>query len=142
MTDIDSPVTALGNDKAWDLLAGQKLGRLAVHSDAGLDIFPINYAVDGESIVFRTAEGTKLTALTQNSFVTFEIDYWAEEAGYSVIAKGHAAPITSQDEINQAEALGLKPWVPTVKTTFVRITVTSLSARKFDFGQDPIDKYR
>ena len=142
MTDIDSPVTILDTDKAWDLLAGQRLGRLAVRSDAGLDIFPVNYAVDGESLVFRTAEGTKLASLTAYSLVTFEIDSWTEEVGYSVILKGRATPITDPAEITRAEALKLKPWVPTVKTTFVRIVASQISARKFSFGLDPIEKYR
>jgi len=142
MTNIDSPVTYLDTDKAWDILASQRLGRLGVQSDVGVDIFPVNYAVDGESIVFRTAEGAKLTSLCSNSLVTFETDSWNEIAGYSVVAKGHAAPVTDEAEIAQVEALGLRPWVPTVKTTFVRIYVTSISGRKFSFGQDPIEKYR
>jgi len=142
MTDIDSPVTILDEDKAWDLLAGQRLGRLAVRSDVGLDIFPVNYVVDGESLVFRTAEGTKLASLIANSLVTFEIDSWTEEVGYSVIVKGHATPITNPSEIARAEALRLKPWVPTVKTIFVRISISEVSARKFNFGLDPIEKYR
>ena len=142
MTDIDSPVTILNEDKAWDLLAGQRLGRLAVRSDVGLDIFPVNYVVDGESLVFRTAEGTKLASLIANSLVTFEIDSWTEEVGYSVIVKGPATPITNPAEIARAEALRLKPWVPTVKTIFVRISISEISARKFNFGLDPIEKYR
>jgi len=142
MTENDSPAIQLDTDKAWDLLAGQRLGRLAVKSDVGLDIFPINYAVDGESIVFRTAEGTKLSSLVSYSLVTFEIDSWDEVTGYSVVLKGHASPITDEQEIIQAEALKLRPWVPTVKTIFVRIFVSEISARKFSFGQDPIAKYR
>jgi len=142
MTDNDSPAISLDTNKAWDLLAGQRLGRLAVKSDVGLDIFPINYAVDGETLVFRTAEGTKLSSLISYSLVCFEIDSWTEEVGYSVIIKGHAAPITDPAEIARAEALRLKPWVPTVKTIFVRIYVSEISARKFSFGLDPIEKYR
>jgi len=142
MTDIDSPVTILDEDKAWDLLAGQRLGRLAVASDVGLDIFPVNYVVDGESLVFRTAEGTKLASLIAHSLVTFEIDSWTEETGYSVIVKGHATPITDPSQIARVEALKLKPWVPTVKTIFVRISISEISARKFSFGLDPIAKYR
>jgi len=142
MTDRDSPVIHLDTDKAWDLLASQRLGRLAVHSESGLDIFPVNYTLDGESIVFRTAEGTKLGGLMSASSVTFEIDSWDEQSGYSVIVKGQAAPITAPEEIARVEALRLRPWVPTVKTTFVRIAVFQISARKFWFGPDPIDKYR
>ncbi|MCL2482841.1 MAG: pyridoxamine 5'-phosphate oxidase family protein [Propionibacteriaceae bacterium] len=137
MTDIESPITQLDMDKAWDLLASQRLGRVAVQSDLGVDIFPVNYAVDGESLVFRTAQGTKLSGLKSYSQVTFEIDSWDEQTGYSVVAKGHATTLTDPAEITQAQALNLRPWVPTVKTFFVRIQVTSISARKFAFGLEP-----
>jgi len=142
MTDHDSPVTILDTDKAWDLLAGQRLGRLVVQSASGVDIFPVNYALDGESIVFRTAEGTKLSALVSHGAVIFEIDSWDEQSGYSVIAKGEGAPVDAPDEIARLEALRLRPWVPTVKTTWVRIGVTQISGRRFRFGPDPVDKYR
>jgi len=142
MTDTISPVLHLETAKAWDILAGQRLGRLAVASGTGVDIFPINYAVDGESIVFRTAEGSKLSSLKANNQVTFETDRWDALFGFSVVAKGRATPITSPDELRMVMKLKLRPWVPTVKLTFVRILVDSISGRRFEFGQDPVDDFR
>ena len=143
MTQPASPLAFLDNDKAWDLLAGERLGRLAVLStNGGIDIYPINYVVDGETLVFRTAEGTKLSSVQANAEVTFEIDAWNEEDGISVVAKGHANAVTDEEEIAQIETLGLKPWVPTFKTFFVRIYIKEIQARRFFFGQDPIEKYR
>ncbi|MDR0285824.1 MAG: pyridoxamine 5'-phosphate oxidase family protein [Propionibacteriaceae bacterium] len=142
MTELASPVTYLDTDKAWDLLASGQLGRLAVQADVGVDIFPVNYAIDGECIIFRTAEGAKLSDLMAFGLATFEVDMWDEQCGYSVIAKGPATPVRAVEEIAEVEALHLRPWVPTVKTVFVRICVTSISARKFEFGPDPIEKYR
>lgn len=138
----DSPIVILDEAKAWDLLAGQQLGRLAVQSDLGIDVFPVNFTVDGESIIFRTADGAKLTDLHSHPKVSFEVDAWSEHSGFSVVAKGNAEPVTNLVDIARIEALRLKPWVPTVKTTFVRIFVTEISARKFIFGPDPIAKYR
>ena len=142
MTETDSPVTHLDTDKAWDLLAGQRLGRLGVRDNQGVDIFPVNYAVDGETIVFRTAAGSKLTSLQAHSEVTFEVDSWDAAAGYSVVARGQAVEVTEAADIARLEALRLRPWIPTVKTTFVCIRVDRISARKFVFGPDPIEKYR
>lgn len=133
---------ALDTDRAWDLLASQQLGRLGVVHGGQVEIFPVNYAVDGESIVFRTAEGAKLAAVRSEGQVTFEVDTWDEDHGYSVIVKGHAVPVTGDHEIAQAEALRLKPWIPTVKTVFVRIDADEVSARRFEFGPDPVEKYR
>ncbi|MDR2973466.1 MAG: pyridoxamine 5'-phosphate oxidase family protein [Propionibacteriaceae bacterium] len=138
----DSPVAVLSSGEAWDLLSEQKLGRLAVQSDDELDIFPVNFIVDGDTIVFRTADGAKLTDLKAHSQVSFEADGWDDTTGFSIVVKGHASPITSLQEIAKVEALRLRPWVPTIKTTFVRIIVSSISARRFHFGPDPIVRYR
>jgi len=136
-----SAITILDEAKAWDLLAGQQLGRLVVAADDRVDIFPVNYVVDGETIVFRTADGAKLAGLTRQTQVTFEIDWWNEQSGYSVVARGSAGVIDEPAAIRRAEALPLKPWIPTVKTHFVRITVDQISARSFRFGAEPaVDK--
>ncbi|MEZ5248043.1 MAG: pyridoxamine 5'-phosphate oxidase family protein [Ilumatobacteraceae bacterium] len=52
----------LGTDECWQLFRSAEVGRLAVSISNHPDIFPLNYVVDGESIVFRTAPGTKLAA--------------------------------------------------------------------------------
>jgi uncharacterized protein len=44
----------------WALLRSQEAGRLAVLIADRPEIFPINYVVDHGTVVFRTAEGTKL----------------------------------------------------------------------------------
>jgi nitroimidazol reductase NimA-like FMN-containing flavoprotein (pyridoxamine 5'-phosphate oxidase superfamily) len=124
------------------LLAGQQLGRIFLAVNGVPEIFPVNYVVDGESLVFRTSEGTKLDGVVRSSRVAFEVDTWDVDHGYSVVARGLAAPITDPAEIAHVEALRLRPWVPTVKTVFVRIAVDEVSGRKFAFGPDPIGKYR
>lgn len=53
----------------WQQLAGEEVGRLAVSVRQHPDIFPVNYTVDDQTIVFRTAEGTKLFALFVDSAV-------------------------------------------------------------------------
>ena len=53
-------ITEVKTEECWRLLASTELGRIATSAGASIDIFPVNYAVDGESIVFRTAPGTKL----------------------------------------------------------------------------------
>ena len=50
----------LSTAESWDLLREAVVGRLAVMSDDRPDIFPVNHLVDHESVVFRTAAGSKL----------------------------------------------------------------------------------
>jgi uncharacterized protein len=67
-------IAVLDMPTCWQLLAGEEVGRLAVSVDQRPDIFPVNYAVDEATIVFRTAEGTKLSAVFVDSAVAFEVD--------------------------------------------------------------------
>src|SRR6185295_17345540 len=52
---------------------GQRVGRLVITVGGEPVVFPLNYAVDGEAIVFRTEVGTKLTGITR-SLATFDAD--------------------------------------------------------------------
>ncbi|MEJ7772349.1 MAG: pyridoxamine 5'-phosphate oxidase family protein [Geodermatophilaceae bacterium] len=63
-TKQSSSVVVLSTSESWALLRDGVIGRLAVLVDDEPDIFPINYLVDHGSIVFRTANGTKLIAST------------------------------------------------------------------------------
>ena len=41
---------------------------------------PINYAVEGGSLLFRTAEGNKLLSVVMGSDVAFEIDHYGGDS--------------------------------------------------------------
>lgn len=118
------------------ILAGNRVGRLVTVVDREAEIFPINYVLDQHSLVFRTAEGSKLFALTVNHRVTFEVDGWDSSGGWSVIARGTATELRSDDDIAYAETLGLRPWVPTRKTHWVRIDIDQITGRQFRFGDE------
>ena len=76
------------------------------------DIFPINYVVDRGTVVFRTAEGTKLAAAVLGRGVAFEVDGFDDAAGeaWSVVIKGHAVEIERMHELFDALDLPLFPW--------------------------------
>ena len=131
------PVSELGDKDIWSLLASTPLGRLAVAAGGEIDIFPVNYVVDGQTLLFRTAEGTKLVELTARANVVFEIDGYTEHDAWSVVVKGTAARLDRQLDIDRADTLALSPWIPTFKYVYVRVTPTSLSGRRFRRGPEP-----
>ena len=137
MAEGQEVVTRLDEAQSWERLRGHELGRLVTHVGNVLDIFPVNYVVDGESLVFRTAEGSKLVELTVNDEVLFEVDDYTDADAWSVVVRGTARRIESLAEREQAEQLGLAPWIPTLKYNFVRITATSLSGRAFLRSGEP-----
>ena len=144
MTDNNSPVQVLSTDESLELLATKTFGRLVVHRTNDVDLFPLNYTVSEGKIYLRTAEGTKLFSRNLNGAVLFEADN-VEQTGdatgeaWSVIVKGQARILTTSDEINAAEELPLKPWLPTLKYNFVEITPNEdgVSGRHFNLGAEP-----
>lgn len=137
MDESGETVHRLTEEECWERLQQQELGRLVTHVGDVLDIFPVNYVVDGESLLFRTAEGSKLVELTVSSEVLFEVDDHTEADAWSVVVRGRAHPLETSAEVERADTLALKPWIPTLKYVYVRIDPTSLSGRSFERGPEP-----
>ncbi|MFV0319650.1 MAG: pyridoxamine 5'-phosphate oxidase family protein [Microbacterium sp.] len=136
---MDEPniVTTLTEAQCIGRLAQHELGRLVTRVTDVLDIFPVNYALDGHDIVFRTAEGSKLYELTVNDEVLFEVDAYTDADAWSVVVRGRARRLTTSAEVAAADRLPLAPWIPTLKYNFVRITPTSMTGRAFPRGEEP-----
>jgi nitroimidazol reductase NimA-like FMN-containing flavoprotein (pyridoxamine 5'-phosphate oxidase superfamily) len=117
------------------LLASEEVGRLAVVVGGRPLVFPLNYALDGEAVVFRTAPGTKLHAITR-SLVTFEADGWstASRTAWSVVVDGFAQEVTSADAPGLRERLARLPVHPLAggeRRHYVRITPFSITGSRF-----------
>ncbi|MHA7648938.1 pyridoxamine 5'-phosphate oxidase family protein [Mycobacterium sp. ML4] len=131
------PITVLSEHESWDLLGTASLGRLVTNFAGEPEIFPVNYVVQNHSVLFRTAEGTKLFSAVANHTVVFEADDHNVEEGWSVIVRGRARLLKSDADIQQADQAGLYPWVATAKPNYVRITPNDITGRRFVFGPEP-----
>lgn len=137
MSAHTDPVQTLTAEQSWEHLRSQELGRLVTRVGETIDIFPVNYAVDGEGLLFRTAPGSKLFELTVNADVLFEVDDYTDTAAWSVIVRGRAQALETDADIERAEAAGLRPWIPTDKRVYVRIAPASVSGRAFQRDPEP-----
>jgi nitroimidazol reductase NimA-like FMN-containing flavoprotein (pyridoxamine 5'-phosphate oxidase superfamily) len=128
---IDQGLAILPEEECFELLATQHVGRVAVTVGALPAVFPVNYALMGGSIVFRTGEGTKLDAALRNAVVAFEIDEFDGfgHAGWSVMAVGVAREMTA-DALDQARTLPLRPWADGARDRYVQIVPELLSGRR------------
>lgn len=134
MSGTDDVVTILPVHECWDLMAGVTLGRLVTSVDGQPEIFPVNYAVQNRTVLFRTAEGTKLVSTAINSNVLFEVDDHNVAEGWSVIVKGRARSLRTAEQIEEAERAQLLPWTSTEKTHYVRVMPEMVTGRRFRFG--------
>ena len=116
----------------WAALRNAPVGRLAVAFDGQPDIFPINFTVDRGSVVFRTAEGTKL-ALAAGRPVAFEADGYdpGTSEAWSVVVKGVARVVGELEEVLDALDLPLFPWHTAPKSYILRVEPDSMSGRSF-----------
>jgi uncharacterized protein len=123
----------LETNVCWELLRSSEVGRLAVSITDHPDIFPINYVVDRGTVVFRTAEGTKLAASVLGRAVAFEIDGYDKDRGeaWSVVIKGRATEIERMQDVFDALDLPLFPWHTSPKHRFVRVEPFDISGRRF-----------
>lgn len=114
MTPDSQPVTLLEKYESWTLLSSAKLGRLVVVIDGMPEIFPINFVTQRGTVLFRTAEGTKLFGAVVSDQV-----------------------LSTSVEIDEADGAGLYPWIPTLKLHYVRIIPAQITGRRFVFGREP-----
>ena len=89
----------------WSLLSSLSLGRFVTCLDGRPEIFPVNFVTQRPTVLFRTAEGTKLFGAATHPFVAFEADYHDAELtyGWSVIVKGRAHVLSTGAEVGEAE---------------------------------------
>jgi uncharacterized protein len=137
MSQVTQPISILSETECWNLLRSVALGRLVTVVDGQLEIFPVNFVVQGRTVLFRTAEGTKLVSAVINNNVLFEADEHNVAEGWSVIVKGMARTLRTDEEIVEAEQAQLIPWTATVKQHYVRIRPLSVTGRRFYFGPEP-----
>ncbi|CAM3113139.1 pyridoxamine 5'-phosphate oxidase [Mycobacterium intermedium] len=134
---VDNPVTVLSEDESWSLLSTVSLGRLVTVRGTRAEIFPINFATQRRTLIFRTAQGTKLYNAVMGEGVAFEADDHTDTEGWSVIVHGRAHLLTSNDDVLDAEETELQPWPATWKPHYVRVIPTEISGRRFKFGPQP-----
>ncbi len=135
-----SEMLTLTREECLALLASNSFGRLAVAMDSPV-IRPVNYVFDepSQSVVFRTADGSKFHAMLINGNAAFEIDGIdpVSRTGWSVIINGMTEEITSPAELRRINRLGLEPWTPGRKAHWMRIRAWTVSGRRIVLSAGP-----
>jgi uncharacterized protein len=124
-------LVVLDVDECLRLLADHHLGRLAVTVGLQPMVFPVNYALAGRDVVFRTDIGTKLYSAAGRR-VAFEIDGadTTHHGGWSVLVLGVA--VEEQDPIRRGALarLPLEAWRPGPNAHWMRIRSDAITGRR------------
>lgn len=137
----DADPTVIPAEECYRLLRSQQIGRLGVNAEHYPLIFPVNYGLDGDTIVIRTAPGTKLAA-AQHANVTFEVDEVDQYArsGWSVLVRGLAEEVTEAhgpDLVRRTHAVGVRPWAPGEHGHWLRLIPHGITGRRIVPGELP-----
>lgn len=122
----------LGREECLRLLAGRRLGRIALSSGALPLVLPVYYAMDGESIVLRAGRETTLGTATTKAVVAFQVDDLDEHhcKGWSVAVTGLAEEVTDPKEVGRLRTIPLDRWGLEDDGHFVRISTDIVSGRR------------
>jgi hypothetical protein len=121
----------------WGYLRSASVGRLAVVTHTGPEIFPVNYLPEDGTLIFRTGPGTKLEALAAGGTVAFEADGLNSYGtiAWSVVLKGTSETMAADSAL--APDHDPSPWEEGIKDTLVRITPAEVTGRRFVVTSTP-----
>ncbi len=136
MTEHDSgqgsTLERLQRPECLRLLQKGLIGRVVYTYDAMPAAQPVNYALDGDEIIFRTGGGDKMKAAVNNAVVGFEVDEFdsAARTGWSVLAVGQAYHILDPERLASLESRIPPTWVSGHATYTVAVPITKLTGRR------------
>jgi uncharacterized protein len=137
MSDTEIALETLTADECRALLVTHRprLGRLAFVAGDWPLVLPMNFALDGDAVYFRSAAGSKLDAAVRTERVVFQVDHIDEvwEEGWSLLAFGHLRVVEDPDELARVRRLPLRPWAGGDKPHFLRLEIVSMSGRRIAF---------
>lgn len=139
-TRLNTGVELLDRHESLRLLATEQVGRLVVVGDnRRLEIFPVNYVLVADRVLFRTDDGAKLTATTATT-VVFEVDQLdpIARSGWSVVVRGTASRLDPLGPDAMAAQTRLSSWVVSMKPHLVGITPVEITGRRIQRIQNPI----
>lgn len=128
--------TELTETECRSLLSTHGVGRLAVPTDSGPVVVPVNYSVVDGGIVFRTEPGTA-PAQADGQRVAFETDRIDEafSEGWSVLVRGLAKTVTDPDEVARLEEQAFStPWAGGRRELWLCIEPVSVTGRRITVG--------
>ena len=139
--DTRTGIEVLDRDQCLALLRDDVVGRIGISSSGTPLVLPVNYAMDGEAVVFRTGAGSKLSAAGRGP-ACFEIDGFDRQArsGWSVLVTGELHEVTEHEAsaLDRVTQLGVSPWIDHGRDHWMRLTPIRITGRRV--GAAPLSR--
>ena len=121
-----------------NLLGFSHVGRVALSIGALPAIFPVNYVLDGDSIVFCTCTGADLSTGANHAVLAFEAGHIdpTGHGGWSVLAVGVAHEVEDAEARLKLAFTEHAPWIPADSARLFRLPLELLSGTRFALRDD------
>jgi nitroimidazol reductase NimA-like FMN-containing flavoprotein (pyridoxamine 5'-phosphate oxidase superfamily) len=131
--DSRTGIERLDRDECLRRLEADEIGRLAFNVGGSPVVVPVNYRMDGDSVVFRTDAGMKLD-MGRRAPVSFEIDSFDREhrSGWSVVVTGWCDEVTpyEAETYKRLHELPIDPWARGDKEHWMQIRASQITGRR------------
>jgi len=96
------------------------------------EIFPVNFSLIDDAIVFRAGDRTKLHLASRRAVLAFEVDDFdlAASEGWSVLVVGRSAEVTHAEAIAHAKKQLSDGWVTAQREQVLSISLDKISGRR------------
>jgi uncharacterized protein len=139
MTDTDTDTdanadrgfAALGESACWALLPTSGVGRLAWADPAGrIMVVPVNYGLDGRTVVVRTGDTTLLDAARDGRRCAFQVEDLEPglRSGWTVLIDGTLTEIDDEDIADRIGQL-VHPWLREPRPYVLLLQVAQVTGR-------------
>jgi uncharacterized protein len=124
-------LTEMSARECQDLMGSTSVGRVGFVDEDGPVVLPVNYVLDGETVLFRTSPANSIGRHLDSAAVAFEVDEFDDftQSGWSVMVRG-LATFVPYDELPGDDAHRPFPWADGVRTLYVRVTPGSVAGRR------------
>jgi nitroimidazol reductase NimA-like FMN-containing flavoprotein (pyridoxamine 5'-phosphate oxidase superfamily) len=132
LVDSHSGVEVIERSECLMLLQSRFVGRLALVEGGQPQIYPVNYAMDGDHVIFRTGDGTKFATSMRGGAVSFEVDEVDQHTrtGWSVVVSGWARVINDLVRIERLAEVELEPWSGPLSHHWVAVNPERITGRR------------
>jgi transcriptional regulator with XRE-family HTH domain len=136
--DRHAALEQLTTDECRTLIAPGGIGRFLFVADRGPVATPVNYAMLGTDVVFRTDDSTAEAGAVGQEKVSFDVDHFddALSEGWSVLVSGAATILTRAEDLRAAESLHIEPWPGGDRKTYIRLAPAEITGRRIRVRAD------
>ncbi|MFY9916095.1 MAG: pyridoxamine 5'-phosphate oxidase family protein [Nocardioidaceae bacterium] len=127
-------IEELGRTECVELLRAKSVGRVGFVGPDGPLVLPVNYVMDGETVLFRTSPYNVMGSALRKAPAAFEVDDLDDylQSGWSVLVQGSAGFVVDDEEaeITHERLTRPEPWAAGTRTLYIRVTAQTISGRR------------